>query len=248
MKKIFTLFAVALIGLSAYAQWPGCPSRFEYAQLTNEANRVEIELQLVNASENLNGFNMQVQKPETAQWVMIDDIFEFYSTNEGYGATILANWTGHTAAQMEAAMPKMMDYNTSINPNGNLVIIEILKTNACYYFPVLTEPAGVSKFAIDFSTCEDGVYEVKTDNTPQQYSFSYTNGPEEHGAWTPTEEDSQLVLQLEKTGDEVKIYDAISTIAVDQPADNRIFDLQGRELQSVPEHGIYIQNGKKYVK
>ena len=41
--------------------------------------------------------------------------------------------------------------------------------------------------------------------------------------------------------------DAITTIINDK-ADNRIFDLQGRELQSVPEHGIYIQNGKKYVK
>ncbi len=40
---------------------------------------------------------------------------------------------------------------------------------------------------------------------------------------------------------------AISTIINDK-ADNRIFDLQGRELKSVPEHGIYIQNGKKYVK
>ena len=28
----------------------------------------------------------------------------------------------------------------------------------------------------------------------------------------------------------------------------KCYDLQGRELQSVPQHGIYIQNGKKYVK
>ena len=41
--------------------------------------------------------------------------------------------------------------------------------------------------------------------------------------------------------------DAISTVTTDK-ADNRIFDLQGRELKSVPEHGIYIQNGKKYIK
>ena len=41
--------------------------------------------------------------------------------------------------------------------------------------------------------------------------------------------------------------DAISTIATDK-VDNRIFDLMGRELKSVPETGIYIQNGKKYVK
>ena len=39
----------------------------------------------------------------------------------------------------------------------------------------------------------------------------------------------------------------ISTIETDK-ADNRIFDLQGRELKSVPENGVYIQNGKKYVK
>ncbi len=39
----------------------------------------------------------------------------------------------------------------------------------------------------------------------------------------------------------------ISTIVSDK-ADNRIFDLQGRELKSVPEHGIYIKNGQKYVK
>ena len=39
----------------------------------------------------------------------------------------------------------------------------------------------------------------------------------------------------------------ISTIAADR-TDSRIFDLQGRELKSVPEHGIYIQGGKKHVK
>ena len=47
------------------------------------------------------------------------------------------------------------------------------------------------------------------------------------------------VTKVEETG--------ISTIINDK-ADNRIFDLQGRELKSVPETGIYIQNGKKYVK
>jgi hypothetical protein len=39
----------------------------------------------------------------------------------------------------------------------------------------------------------------------------------------------------------------ISTILTDK-ADSHIFDLQGRQLNSVPAHGIYIQNGKKYVK
>ena len=47
---------------------------------------------------------------------------------------------------------------------------------------------------------------------------------------------------------EIEDLTGISTISTDKNVDNRIFDLQGRELQSVPEHGIYIQNGKKYVK
>ena len=38
----------------------------------------------------------------------------------------------------------------------------------------------------------------------------------------------------------------ISTILTDK-ADSRIFDLQGRQLNSVPAHGIYIQNGKKVI-
>jgi len=29
---------------------------------------------------------------------------------------------------------------------------------------------------------------------------------------------------------------------------SKCYDLQGRELQAIPERGIYIQNGKKYVK
>ena len=35
--------------------------------------------------------------------------------------------------------------------------------------------------------------------------------------------------------------------AADENVDNRFFDIQGRELKTVPEHGIYIQNGKKVV-
>ncbi len=42
--------------------------------------------------------------------------------------------------------------------------------------------------------------------------------------------------------------DAIHTALVSKQQNNKCYDLQGRELQAVPEHGIYIQNGKKYVK
>ncbi|MBR5030317.1 MAG: DUF2436 domain-containing protein [Muribaculaceae bacterium] len=59
---------------------------------------------------------------------------------------------------------------------------------------------------------------------------------------TPAEKDGDLALKVTKAAP-----DAISTVGVDK-VDNRIFDIMGRELKSVPETGIYIQNGKKYVK
>ena len=54
MKKIFTLFAAALLGLSAYAEvseYGPCPSKVNFALLNAEnPAQVEIELQLVNSS------------------------------------------------------------------------------------------------------------------------------------------------------------------------------------------------------
>ena len=71
MKKVFTLFAAALLGLCAFAQEGPCPSRlyFEPAADEQPANNATFLLKLVNSSENLNGFNMEVQKPEAAVWV-----------------------------------------------------------------------------------------------------------------------------------------------------------------------------------
>ena len=32
------------------------------------------------------------------------------------------------------------------------------------------------------------------------------------------------------------------------PVDGKIYDLQGRELNKAPQQGVYIKNGRKYVK
>jgi uncharacterized protein YjdB len=220
-----------------------CPSRFVYLPLTEEASRVEIELQLINSSLNLNGFNMQVQKPESAEWVMIDDIFELYSTNEGYGPNILGCWEGHTAAQMEAGLSKMMDFNTTIKEEDGqmvLVIIEILKTNNCRFFPQFSEdtPGGVAKFALDFSSCEDGVYLIKTDNTPWGCTFSYTGGPEGTKAWVA---DSPVELQLIKQGNTVAQVLGVNVVGVDQNVESvKYYNANGLESDT-PFPGINIK-------
>ena len=247
MKKVFTLFAAALLGLCAFAQEHDgpCPSRlyFEPAADEQPANNATFLLKLVNSSENLNGFNMEVQKPEAAVWVEDADDEDWVGFS-GYGHTILARWEGVTDNKREQQLFMKCDLNCSIK-DGKLVIIEILKTLDCRFFPVLEEPAGIARFTVDMSGCADGVYALMSEATPTGCSFSFTGGPEGNRAWTT---DAPIYLELKKTGDKV-IPTAISTIAVDEtPADNRIFDLQGRELNRVPDSGIYIQNGKKYVK
>ncbi len=193
---------------------------------------VMIELQLVNSSLNLNGFNMEVGRyavaedgtltpDETMQWAEDEDD-ENWVGFTGYGHTILARWEGVTDNKREQQL--------------------FMK---CRFFPVLEEPAGIARFTVDMSGCADGVYALMSEATPTGCSFSFTGGPEGNRAWTT---DAPIYLELKKDGDKV-IPTAISTIAVDEtPADNRIFDLQGRELNRVPDSGIYIQNGKKYVK
>jgi len=374
MKKVFTLFAAALVGLCAFAQdTEPCPSKMDFVPVAEEqpANWVELELTLLyNNSANLNGFNIEATNTG-GQWIMIDEITETYLTAEGYEANILKAW-GKPEATCIANLSKMCDVMSNVKPNGNLVLIEVLKTNACRFFPVVEEgePLPIGKFAIDLSNEEDGEYTLNVAATPATYSFSYTGGEEGNRAWT-ADEDINVVLV--KEGDVVRLkgedpqpveynafyvtgtfnewdqdvadmtelvanadgnqftgsveladgaefkvvtptedglkwfggvdenqvgYFEINDALLDQPielvdgsnfkvvgdgiytitvmnpakglqeplvmtvskeatgintigvdsANGRIYDLQGRELKSVPEHGIYIQNGKKYVK
>ncbi len=264
MKKIFTLFAVALLGLSAFAQDDGpCPSKlfFNAAEEEQDANKVTMLLQLQNSSENLNGFNMEVAKClnegaaddqvgdycDAIEWLLDEDDEEYVGFS-GYGPTILARWEGQTDSQREKKLFQKCDLKCSVKEDThNLVIIEILSTNDCRFFPVIEAPnmETVARFTVDMSACADGDYYLVTASKPEMLSFSYTGGVEGTRAWTG----DKIVAQLNKTGDKVRqVYTGINTIDADKNVDNRIFDIMGRELQTVPEHGIYIQNGKKYVK
>ena len=252
MKKIFTLFAAVLVGLCAFADndpaWGPCPATM-YFSLLDASNpaQVAVELQLTNSSLNLNGFNMNVYKAdgsESIQWLKVS---RKYLHCAGYANVILARLADATDDDREDALNEMCDIKSStkdVDGKDVLVLIEVLSTNDCRFFPVLEEPTGIGKFFMDMSGCADGTYKIYAPQTAQGLSFSFTGGTEPTDNWIT---DAPVELELQKEGDNIEVT-AISTVAVDQPVDNRIFDLQGRELQSVPEHGIYIQNGKKYVK
>jgi len=253
MKKIFTLFAAALVGVCAYAQMPEtCPSELGLQVLSGDPAQVEVELTLVNSSLNLNGFNteIEIQNNANVNWKKVS---RKYFTAAGYANVILARLEDATDEEREEILLEYCDVQHNVKAsNNNLVIIELLKTNECRFFPILETPTAIGKFYMDWSA----VAEAKAGENectlyapaiPSRYSFSYTGGVEGTRAWTP---DAPLEFNMEYVEGVVreKVPDAISTINTDKAVDNRIFDLQGRELQSVPEHGIYIQNGKKYVK
>ena len=261
MKKIFTLFAAAMLGLCAYAQMPEtCPSELGLKMLNgSDPANVEVELTCTNSSLNLNGFNVEVEKN--------NDLVSFkrvqglnYFTAKGYANVLLARLAENmgmefTDDELEEMLSDMADIKSNVKPtNGNLVMIEILTTNECRFFPILEEFTAIGKFKVDMS----GLVESKDEEVPQvafnaptepaRYSFSYTGGVEGTRAWTPEAPIDYTLYLVDGVVTDVAPVSAINTINTDKATDNRIFDLQGRELQSVPEHGIYIQNGKKYVK
>jgi len=267
MKKIFTLFAAAMMGVCAFAQMPeSCPSELNLKLLNgDQLNLVKVELQVTNSSLNLNGFNVELDKGESTA-VFRKSGGDYFSAAD-YAPVILQRWettmgedeeTGEeievpvTDDMRAAKLLNMCDVQSNVKTNGNLVMIELLKTNECRFFPVLDNFTAIGKFWMDWSAVansKDAANEctISAPAEPARYSFSYTGGVEGTRAWTP---EAPIVFNMEYVDGIVRerVPDAISTISTDKNVDNRIFDLQGRELQSVPEHGIYIQNGKKYVK
>ena len=252
MKKIFTLFAAATLGLCAYAQMPEvCPSELGLQVLNGEnPAQVEVELTLINQSLNLNGFNTELELNN--ENVLFKKVSRKAFTAAGYADVILARLDDATDEEREELLLEFCDVQSNIKTSGNLVIIELLKTNECRFFPVLDNFTAIGKFWMDWSAVansKDAANEctILAPAEPARYSFSYTGGVEGTRAWTP---EAPIVFNMEYVDGVVRerVPDAISTISTDKNVDNRIFDLQGRELQSVPEHGIYIQNGKKYVK
>lgn len=255
MKKIFSLFAAALIGLSVSAQ--ECPTESMMSLLNGEdAANVEIELGLSkNASSWLEGFMFSVSKPEGATWKKAYD--ENYFTAQGYAPYILGNLASGmgedlTDEELEEYLYEACDI-LGLLRGDNLDLIEVLLWNDSRFFPAC--PGKVGKFAIDMSALEDGEYELRSENTPNGTNLLY-GGASEQSCWlldepmviTLTKQDNTVFEKRSTPAFYVSSLSGISTVATDAAVDSRIFDLQGRELQSAPEHGIYIQNGKKYVK
>ncbi|MBP5687357.1 MAG: hypothetical protein J6X22_01780 [Muribaculaceae bacterium] len=224
----------------------------------DDPSQVEIELQLVNTSSYLFGFHIYIKKAEgseSIQWKQIGQYWN-YLDFEDYLDVILANLevpAGQNINDIDF-FSDYLDVKANIQ-NDRLLLKEELWVPSGIFYPVLEEPTAVGRICLDMSACEDGEYELRADNTQGDCAMSYIF-PQGYHIWIM---DESLVFTLVKQGNSITelrsipatfappAVTGISTVAADK-ADNRIFDLQGRELQGAPEHGIYIQNGKKYLK
>ncbi len=259
MRQFFTLIAVALVCLAVSAQ--ECPTKTMMYLLNGEdASNVELELGLSeNNSTHLCAFYFTIAKPEGSTWKKVSG--NDYFTTQGYGTYIMACTTEYydeddnvveiTDELLEELCGYYCDVQSSVK-DEKLTIIEVLYASFCRNYP--DYPGKVGKFAIDMSNLEDGEYELYSENTPDNGALNYYL--EDQHTW---QLDKPMVLTLSKQGNTVteksrasatyvSSVSGISTIGADNHGDSRIFDLQGRELKGVPEHGIYIQNGKKHVK
>ncbi len=212
MKMLLFLFSALLALFAVNAQDGPCPTnvRLQLLQDPCEANNVVIEVRLLNNSQNLYGFNMEIVKPELANWVTVDENENpncIYYTGKGYAHNILAQWEGVTDEEREEQLSQHCDILSQMKGNGNLLILEVLSNNDCRFFPTSDENSAewddyfipVGKFAIDVSNLDDYNFMVSTSD---RY-FNFVGGPEGTCAWNSDYYES---LGLYKIGDYVSAY------------------------------------------
>lgn len=254
MKMLLFLFSALLALFAVNAQDGPCPTnvRLQLLQDPCEATNVVIEVRLLNNSQNLYGFNMEIVKPELANWVTVDENENpncIYYTGKGYAHNILAQWEGVTDEEREEQLSQHCDILSQMKGNGNLLILEVLSNNDCRFFPTSDENSAewddyfipVGKFAIDVSNLDDYNFMVSTSD---RY-FNFVGGPEGTCAWNSDYYES---LGLYKIGDYVSAYwqlppgfDAIDEVdATKSISSVKYYNLAGVE-SAEPQLGMNIK-------
>jgi len=231
-----------------------CPSALMFSALkeSQSSSNIAVELMLVNSSLNLNGFNIEVERASGSESIRFKNF-----TASNYANVILQRWEGTTWIENEDGdmveveitdavrkqkLSEMCDikYNEKTRSDGKkvFVILEVLSSNDCRFFPALDAPAAVGRMNLDMSSCADGTYKIVAPATPAGCSFSYTGGPEGTRGWTA---DAPVEFSLMKVGDNVYApVLGICTVDVDRNlVTTKYYNLQGIE-SDIPFPGINI--------
>lgn len=233
MKKFFTLFAAALMGLAAFAQ-EGTTSISYEAVATDNAAATQINIIVDNSSPYLNSIQ---------QGIIPESGAEFVKTGTGMnkkwfwpnGAYILALFPDATDDERNQYINDFADIQQSIN-EGRLVMVAGLKTNDCYFYPATKGQLGY--FTMDLSAMPDGdeVTVATLSGLPAHSAFSYKT-PENPSLAVPPVE---TPIKVKKNGNNVEPITGINTVeTIKNVTSVKYYNLQGIE-SATPFDGVNI--------
>ena len=110
---------------------------------------------------------------------------------------------------------------------------------------------GASETAIYYGVKDGEMVQLTAEDVigPQNWYLTVTNRPNLYDVDTPlTSAAKAFSIRVIGDGEATGIEDIHVVSDEGENGKQGIFDLQGRKLDAEPTHGIYIKNGKKYVK
>ena len=110
---------------------------------------------------------------------------------------------------------------------------------------------GASETAIYYGVKDGEMVQLTAEDVigPQNWYLTVTNRPNLYDVDTPlTSAAKAFSIRVIGDGEATGIEDIHVISDEGENGKQGIFDLQGRKLDAEPTHGIYIKNGKKYVK
>lgn len=228
MKKIFTLFAAALFGLTAVAQSTGVTL---VPVATADASKTHVKIMVTNDREDLGGIQLGLFLENGAKWATIfdenleEDITFIPNPLYYLGVSTKSDTWKNNNARVKA------DVKDQDNPAGYHVISVILNSSDPATFPATDGELG--EFLMDLSACPDGEeVEVGYMSEDPAYSCSASTG----GTAFPLERANIIV---KKNGNNIEPTGINTVEAIKNVTSVKYYNLQGIE-SATPFDGVNI--------
>lgn len=226
----------AKFGISAGGQQSGKFSMLQYPNRCSIGEVLKTQIYFVNE--------------ETAEMVTFNVMFNIVSEIINYDEVGAENVTLPVSMEKDC----VIDFDLAPAAEALGVTVEELSAESSRYLKGLA--GGTYGEGVNIAT---GLgFDANGDCNPQgDYFFYFEDGKLYTGTSTDIPEDFLLPVQFAFNIDDKlyvyyanfvseEVYTGIKTVGNEAKADNRIFDISGRQVTK-PTRGLYIQNGKKIV-
>ena len=231
MKKLFTLFAAALVGVSAFAFTEGnTKAEFKVAR-NQDAAQTQIDVNILNSNEDLNTIQLGILPENGAQFVKMGTGLKKYYFDYN-GAYVLANLMPGEATDedREASLADFAACQSNVK-DGMLVLLTNFITADVQTYPATDGNLGF--FMMDLTAVPDGesVTIARVDSQYKNSNFGDTNSK----GYAAFEED--VLINVTKADGVVSAINVVETSK--NVASVKYFNLQGIE-SATPFNGVNI--------